>query len=199
MSFKGGMAGHGAPNGGATSMPPGAGYPPGPFPPPFSGVPPGQRRPRVLVGAGVVLAILLATAALVVAVVSLSRQPSSPQTAAPPPTTTQSASANTEAADRALCQAIAPLMKESTDRKNAFVALGHTGTPERDAGTPEFVRATQDWATRIQPVLAEHADPPRYLTRTLQRYIDDMRLFVASVRPGPGTKYDDAAWTDSIG
>ena len=33
---------------------------------------------------------------------------------------------------------------------------------------------------------------------TLQRYIDDMQLFVASVRPGPGTKYDEAAWTDSI-
>jgi hypothetical protein len=32
----------------------------------------------------------------------------------------------------------------------------------------------------------------------LQRYVDDMQLFVASVRPGPGTKYDEAAWTDSI-
>jgi len=31
-----------------------------------------------------------------------------------------------------------------------------------------------------------------------QGYIDDMQLFVASVRPGPGTQYDEAAWTDSI-
>jgi hypothetical protein len=36
------------------------------------------------------------------------------------------------------------------------------------------------------------------MTRSLQRYIDDMKLFAASVRPGPGTQYDEAAWTDSI-
>ena len=36
------------------------------------------------------------------------------------------------------------------------------------------------------------------MTRSLQRYIDDMQLFVASVRPGPGTRHDEAAWTDSI-
>jgi hypothetical protein len=47
-------------------------------------------------------------------------------------------------------------------------------------------------------VLDEHSIPPRYVTRTLQRYIDDMRLYVASIRPGPATDADTATWTDSL-
>lgn len=137
------------------------------------------------------LAILLATAALVVAVLAIVRQPA-PR--APAPATPQAAMA----ADRALCQAIAPLMKENDDRSNAFLATGQPGSPERDAALPKFVSDTQDWARRTQQVLDAHADPPRFSTRTLQRYIDDLQLFVASVRPGPGTQYDEAAWTDSI-
>src|SRR6202171_6312220 len=163
------------------------------------GPPPGGHRRGVLVSAGVVIAIMLAIAALVVGVVALVHQPAAPPTAAPPPTTaTQSALVNTEAADRALCQDIAPLMKEGDERANAFVNLGHHGTPQRDAGIPQFVTDTRNWADRVQQFLDQHADPPRYLTRTLQRYIDDLRLYVASIRPGPATKYDDAAWTDSL-
>ena len=30
----------------------------------------------------------------------------------------------------------------------------------------------------MQAVLNKHTDPPRYLTRTLQRFIDDMVLYV---------------------
>ena len=47
-------------------------------------------------------------------------------------------------------------------------------------------------------MLDDHANPPRYLTRTLQRYIDDMRLFVDGLRPGPPPDADRAVWTDSI-
>ncbi|HME47485.1 hypothetical protein [Mycobacterium sp.] len=155
-----------------------------------AGSPPRSRR-GILLGVGTVLAILLATAALVVAVVSLVRQPAPTSTAPADP------QAST-AADRALCQAIAPLMKENDDRSNAFLATGQPGSPERDAALPKFVTDTQDWARRTQQALDAHATPPRLLTRSLQRYIDDMQLFVASVRPGPGTQYDEAAWTDSI-
>lgn len=146
--------------------------------------------------AGLALAVLLSVAALVLAIIGLAWKPGPSPSAAPPATTV--APASTAETDRLLCQAIAPLIKESTDKKNAFVALGHTGTPERDAGIPTFVSATQDWIKRVQPLLDQHADPLRYLIRTLQRYIDDMHLYVSSLRPGPGTQYDEAAWTDSI-
>jgi hypothetical protein len=162
-------------------------------PPVFQGdfMPRGRRRG--LLGTGVVLAILLATAALVVAVVSIAGQPTQGSDAVAP-ANPQAATA----ADRALCQAIAPLMKENDDRSNAFLATGQPGAPERDAALPKFVSDTRNWARRTQQALDAHANPPRFMTRTLQRYIDDMQLFVSSVRPGPGTQYDEAAWTDSI-
>ena len=40
-----------------------------------------------------------------------------------------------------------------------------------------------DWANRIQRLLNEHAEPPRYLTRTLQRYIDGMLLYSENMYP----------------
>lgn len=137
-------------------------------------------------------AIVLAVAALVLSLISLFNEPTSAPAASapnPPPVAT---------ADKALCQAIGPLMKENDDRSNAFLATGEAGSPERDAALPKFVTDTQDWARRSQQALDGHASPPRLATRALQRYIDDMQLFVASVRPGAGTQYDEAAWTDSI-
>ena len=178
-----------APNGGFA--PPGAGMPPPP-PPPYR-VDRAAPRRGFFVVAGVVT-ILLAVAALVVALVALGRQP----TPAAPPTSAPTQQVSTTDADRALCQAIAPLMKESDETKNAFVRTGQAGSPEQNAALPKFVADTKDWARRTQAALDAHANPPRLMTRTLQRYIDDMQLFVASVRPGPGTKYDEAAWTDSI-
>lgn len=156
------------------------------------GARPLRRRPIVL-GAGVVLAILLAASALVVSVVALVRQPAPLAPSAAPSDPRAST-----AADKALCQGIGPLMKENDDRSNAFLGTGEAGSPERDAALPKFVSDTQDWAGRTQQILDAHANPPRFMTRALQRYIDDMQLFVASVRPGPGTQYDEAAWTDSI-
>jgi hypothetical protein len=149
-----------------------------------------RRRPS-RTAVGIVLAILLAVTALVIALVSLLSRPA--PTAGP-----SSSPQATTAADKALCQAIGPLMKENDDRSNAFLASGQPGTPERDAALPKFVSDTQDWARRSQQVLDAHANPPRFTTRALQRYIDDMQLFVASVRPGPGTQYDEAAWADNI-
>lgn len=141
-----------------------------------------------------VLALLIAIAALIVAIVALAKEPPPAPVPAAAPTQQQP----TADADRKLCEAIAPLMKENDDRSNAFLATGQPGSPEQDAALPKFVTDTQDWARRTQQVLDANANPPRLLTRSLQRYVDDMQLFVASVRPGPGTKYDEAAWTDSI-
>ena len=195
------------PHGGETGYvpPPGDGYassqagvgPTAPAPPVYASVP-RRRRGQVLLAAGVVLAVLLAAAALVV---SLARAPVSPS----PPTAAAQQPASTTDADRSLCQAVAPLMAESDKVSNSYVDIGPAGTPARDAATPKFVADTQDWARRIQQVLDAHtttqtgsAVPEPFLSRSLQRYIDDMRLFVASVRPGGGTRYDDAAWTDGI-
>lgn len=159
---------------------------------PYAGPP--RRSGRRVLGAGVMVAILLAVAALIVAIVALPEEP--PPAAAPPAPPSQQGP--TPDADRKVCEAIAPLMKENDDRSNAFLGTGQPGSPEQDAALPKFVTDTQDWARRTQQVLDANANPPRLLTRTLQRYVDDMQLFVASVRPGPGTKYDEAAWTDSI-
>ena len=161
-------------------------------PPPY--VPGLARQRRISVAAiGVGLTFVVAVAALVVAVVALTTQPT-PATPSSAPQKPQALAAD----DKALCQAIAPLMKENDDRSNAFLGTGAPGSPERDAALPKFVTDTQDWARRTQAALDAHANPPRFVTRALQRYIDDMQLFVASVRPGPGTQYDEAAWTDSI-
>ena len=37
---------------------------------------------------------------------------------------------------------------------------------------PRFKNDTLDWADGMEDVLNEHSEPPRYLTRTLQEYID---------------------------
>lgn len=169
--------------------------PPGPFhvPP----VPPAPRR-----GAGfplwlAVVAVLLSTAALIVAMISAVKEPL-PTPSASASQTSTARPADVEAVDRDLCEEIAPLIKESSRNKNNFSGLGAPGSPERNAGITDFVERTQDWASRAQQVLDAHTDPPRYLTRSLQRYIDDMRLFVDGLRPGPGHDSDQAVWTDSI-
>ena len=163
--------------------------------PPRAYVPGLPRERRLNVAAiGIGLTFVVAVAALVIAVVALTTQPTPVTPSSAPPPNPQALAAD----DKALCQAIAPLMKENDDRSNAFLGTGAPGSPERDAALPKFVTDTQDWARRTQATLDAHANPPRFVTRALQRYIDDMQLFVASVRPGPGTQYDEAAWTDSI-
>jgi len=145
------------------------------------------------------VAIVLAVAALVVALVrggGSSTQTTA--TAQPTPSSTSTAGGDTTAADKALCEAIAPLMKESSARKNAFTDSGPDGSPERDAALQEFRDKTSDWAGRAQSALDEHAAPPRFLTRTLQRYVDDMRMLASNLRPGPISPSNDAGWRDSV-
>lgn len=149
----------------------------GPVSPGAPFAPPPRRTSRLAVVLAVV-AILLAGAALVV---SLVRKPETPVTAQPTPTPTTTASTQAQQifvddADRSLCQAIAPLMKESDEHAREFAAYSNN-SPEQKAALSRYRAFTEDWAKRIQAVLNGYADPPRYLTRVLQRFIDDTLLY----------------------
>ncbi len=163
------------PNPSAPSTPPaGSTVSPAPVPtgPPYG--PPPRRPSRVgtILGA---IAVLLAGSALGV---SLVRKPAIPTPQSAPPTSSavpaQEVFVND--ADRALCEAIAPLMKESDERARAFSAFPNN-SPEQKAALPDYRTFTQDWSKRLQVILNSHAQPPRYLTRTLQRFIDDTLLY----------------------
>jgi hypothetical protein len=144
-----------------------------------------------------VVAILLAGAALVV---SLVRKPETPVTAQPTPTPTTTAPVQqqlfVEDADRALCQAIAPLMGEVGEQNKKFAALA-PGSPEQSAAIPGYRSFIEDWTNRIQAILNSHADPPRYLTRTLQAYIDDKLLYVELAEPGRVDPGDQLTWNQA--
>jgi hypothetical protein len=186
--------------GGTTSgsTAPGGALRPGP-PPGFPVPPPPPRRGRALLaGVGITLAIALAAAALVMSLVSAHRNGTPIQTGqSGSRPTTQAASATD---DRAVCEAIAPLIKEAAADGKAFVALGNSGTPARDAGIDGFAAKTADWVKRTQAVVDQHVTTarPDYLMRSLQRFIDDRRAYASNIRPGPATDGDTAAWNDSI-
>src|ERR1700757_1938693 len=146
------------------------------------GAPPGRRASRVALALAVV-AVLLGGAALVV---SLLRKPTSP--AAPsvvsssPATTMPEQQLFVEDADRALCEAIAPLMKEIAEQNRTFAALS-PGSQEQGNAIPGYRTFIEDWANKIESLLNKHAAPPRFLTRTLQAYVDDKLLYVELVQP----------------
>lgn len=173
-----------------TPTPPSGALPPMPtnagpsLPPPWPPQPGNhQQRRGLLVPIGVCVAVLLAATALVVALVNGNGK------ASPAPGPTQSASPEpaevlVDDADRDLCEAIAPLMKESLNSSNTLTDSGPPDSPEYRAAIPKFVTDTKNWAVRTQQVLNDHSAPSRYVTRTLQRYIDDMMYFVEIVAPG---------------
>jgi hypothetical protein len=169
-------------------------------PAPTAFVPGGGRRRGggIAIALGIV-AVLVAVAALVVALVrgGESSPPASP-IAQPSTSSTAAASADTTAADKALCEAIAPLMAESNKQANDWVGLGDQGTPARDAALPKFVSDTKDWVRQAQTVVDAHLGTNAFLNRTLQRYIDDLSLYVTNVSSGPKQIYDAAAWNDSL-
>jgi hypothetical protein len=184
---------------GVPNLPPGSYMPPAGYgPPPPLGLP---SRRGMLSTVGLAVAVFLAVAALIVAIVALNRPAASPSTTSQASSGTSpstSAASDTTAADRELCTGVAPLIRESADRGRDFVNLGQSGTPERDAGIPNYQSSVSDWVGRIQPILDQHADADAYLKRTLQRFIDDTRIYAASIRPGPETDADSAAWNDKL-
>ena len=81
-------------------------------------------------------------------------------------------------------------MREESDRTNRLLERpGAPDSPERLRAIPNFKAETLEWANRIQTLLNEHAEPPRYLTRTLQRYIDGLLLYSENMYTdrGPGS------------
>jgi hypothetical protein len=189
---------------GAGNGPAGA---PGPMPPQqppvygpngFYGGPVPKRRGWVP-GAAAAIAGLLGVAALVISLIGLSRDSKEAATSTSPATVATSSQSPeaTEAADRALCTAIAPLVKENLARGKEFVALGDPGTAARDAGIDGFMADTLNWVKRIEAPLTAHNDASPYFIRTLQRFIDDRRIYSTNIRPGPETPADRAAWDDS--
>jgi hypothetical protein len=187
-------AGVPAPGPSAASPPPGG--PPGYD---WRYAPPAPRRSKLL-AAGVVLAILLATAALVIGIILLAQPTPTPAAASPaPPTSNATATGDTTEADRTLCTTIAPLMAENDQFSNAYVRLGDAGTPGRDAATPKFITDTQDWIRRIQPVLDQNPNVDPFFQRSLQRYVDDQHLIVLDLTPGPLTSYAKVLFSDSVG
>jgi len=193
---------------GAPSLPP-----PAPAPGPVAGWPnAGQpvpvqppRGPRQ-VGLWVlaVVAAVCSVAALVLGAVALSKvsQINAAARVAPATTTMTAPPAAPQlfddAADRSLCQAIPDLMRERDKADNAFQALP-AGSPERSAAIPGYKSGVQDWAGRMETVLAAHAQPDRYLTRTVQRYIDDKMLYAQNIYPNkPSDPFDKPTWDTGV-
>jgi hypothetical protein len=151
-------------------------------------------------GTGVLLAIALGAAALVISLVKggSATPPSSAPTTSPTVTATSSVGDTTKA-DRALCQAIAPLMTQADKTANDWAALGEQGTPARDGALPKFISDTKDQTKQIDDILHNHPDAQPFFRRTLQRYLDDLDLYVVNIRPGPKQPYDSTIWADSLG
>jgi hypothetical protein len=141
-----------------------------------------RERRGIWVPVGVGTAILLSSAALVVSLLSGSGDASTPpaetQTAKP-----EDAQLFVDGADREFCEAMGPLMRESSDSRNALQRAGEPNTPERKAAIPQFVKDSYDWARRAQDVLNQNSEPPRFLTRNFQKYIDDAIMFAEGLSP----------------
>lgn len=158
------------------------------------------RRGRAALWILVTLSTVVSIAALVVSIIAIADTAQEPS--APPPRPEASKPAAPilfdDDADRALCEALPDLMRESTSRRNAFIATP-VDSPERKAAIPRFKTESEDWANRMQQVLAANAEPDRYLTRTLQRYVDDVLLYSQNTYPErPYDRFHDDMWNLAI-
>lgn len=183
-------------------FPPGAPPTPPVAPPggnrPYAPLPPRRSTSKAsAIATGV--AIVIATAALVVGTIGLVRPSTS---AAPVAGTTLPPSphtaADSTAANRSLCTAIAPLMSESNRTAQVYSNLGPANSSDWNAGIPKFLSDTKDWVGRIQPVIDGHPDADPYLRRSIQRFVDDRRYLVADLEAGPWQPYDQTIWNDSL-
>lgn len=180
---------------GSSPYPPGFGAPPpgsgpsqGPSGPGYApqqanfGPSTAPKRGRTgLLASGVVLAVVLGIAALVLSIISTIRGPEP----SPPPQAPQADQQQlfVDGADREFCDAMGPLMRESSDSRNALQRSGAPNTPERKAAIPQFVKDSYDWGRRAQDLLNQYSVPPRFLTRNFQKYIDDAIMFAEGLSP----------------
>jgi|688.fasta_scaffold322800_2 hypothetical protein len=197
-------------SGGNTPYGPGAELPtpsqpiPGGFPPPGGqsgpwptppAAPPAPQRRSGLVTAGIATSLAIGTAALVVAGISLTRQPAASTNNGP---STSATATDTSAADKALCEEVAPILAEGDRISNAYTDLGNAGSPARDAATPKFVNDTDEWVQRAQATLEVHTDASGFLQRSLQRFLDESTLLAVGLRPGPLPKYVETTWENMM-
>ena len=160
---------------------------------------PSPRRNPAGVWIAAALALVVSIAALILGAIALSKSPQQGDSTPAAATTATPARATPilfdDDADRTLCMAITDLMHERNVADKAFQALPPAGSPERAAADPDYKAGVEDWARRIQTTLADHAQPDRYLTRTLQRYIDDKLLYAQNIYPGkPADPFDEDTW-----
>lgn len=144
--------------------------------------------------------MVIAIAALVVGLIDFIQKPPS----APPVTVTEHSSPTRSAGDqasanRALCEAIAPLMTESDRVSKTLSSQAPAGSPGWNSAMPKFISDEKNLIERFQPIIDSHHDVDPYFHRTLQRYVDDRRNLVADLEAGPWQKYDQNIWDDSLG
>lgn len=85
-------------------------------------------------------------------------------------------------------------MRERNDADKAYQALPG-GSPERNQAIPAYKAGVTNWAKRMETLLAAHAQPDRYLTRTLQRYVDDTLLYSQNIYQNkPADPFDGRTW-----
>lgn len=167
--------------------------------------PPGNPRPSGTLALWVTIAVLAVglIGSLIFSIAALTKVTTAQMSS--PSTTTITAPVAApqlfnDDADRALCEAIPDLMRERDNADQAYQALPPTGSPERSAAMPAYKQAMEDWARRMEKVIAEHATPDRYLTRTLQRFVDDKLLYSQNIYPARTTpdKFDGATWDTGV-
>jgi hypothetical protein len=91
------------------------------------------------------------------------------------------------------------MMSEHQQIVKTWVDLGAVGSPQRDAGNPQFVSDVRAWVVKIQPQVDGNPRADAFLLRSLQRFIDDQRLLAADLANGPYQPYDDDMWADGLG
>jgi hypothetical protein len=168
------------------------------IPPPPANFGPGAvptRKRGGLLAVGVALAVLLGVAAVTTSIVTAVKgsEPSPPA----PISQAEPQKLFVDDADKPLCEAIGPLMKESNDLTNGFIGKGDPSSPERRAAIPQFKSDTVELTDRMQKIINDHAEPPRYLTRTLQNYVDGMLLYSENMYPDRGADPFDKATYDA--
>lgn len=143
-------------------------------------------------------AIVIAIAALIIGVAGMNRLPASPVTVTERASPSTRSAHDQQAANRALCNAIAPLMTENDRISKTYSNLGPAGSPTYNAGISTFVGDTTNWIGRIQPAIDGYPDADPYLRRSLQRFVDDRRFLAADLEEGPLQPYDQTDWNDSL-
>ncbi|BBZ85260.1 Uncharacterised protein [Mycobacteroides abscessus subsp. abscessus] len=168
-------------------------------PPP---VPPqGPDRGKLAMWIAMGVCGVVTVGALVLSGIALNKASQAEATAGGSTTVTaapQNAQLFEDEADLSLCKAIPDLMRERNAAEAAFQATP-ADSPERRAAIPGFKSGTEAWAKRMQAVINDHATPDRYLTRTLQRYVDDVLLYSQNIYPGkPADSFDTPTWNTAI-